>query len=208
MSWSDFYLLCFLVGFSLSVISFLAGAVHLHLPFNMHFPFHGHVGGVHAGGHSGGHSAAHGGAQSHGGSHISWFNAFTVLAFLTWFGGTGYILTKKSHLIALLSLTIAIVAGSLAASLVFKFMARLMKETGEMFDWDYRHEGAVGTVSMTIRANDTGEVIFEQHGIRRSVGARSEDGLAIEKGTEVVISRYEKGIAYVKKWDEFVDGKV
>ena len=25
----------------------------------------------------------------------------------------------------------------------------------------------------------------------------------IEKGSEVVISRYEKGIAYVKKWDEF-----
>ncbi len=131
-----------------------------------------------------------------------------MLAFLTWFGGTGYILTKKSHLVALLSLTIAIVAGSLAASLVFKFMARLMKETGEMFDWDYRHEGAVGTVSMTIRANETGEVIFEQHGIRRSAGACSEDGVAIEKGTEVVISRYEKGIAYVKKWAEFVDGKV
>ncbi len=33
MTWSDFYLLCFLVGFSLSVLSFLAGAVHIHLPF-------------------------------------------------------------------------------------------------------------------------------------------------------------------------------
>jgi hypothetical protein len=72
-----------------------------------------------------------------------------------------------------------------------------------MFDWDYRHEGAVGTVSMSIRPNGTGEVIFEQHGSRRSAGARSEDGTSIEKGSEVVISRYEKGIAYVKKWDEF-----
>ena len=41
MTWSDFYLLCFLVGFSLSVLSFLAGAVHIHLPFKMHLPFHG-----------------------------------------------------------------------------------------------------------------------------------------------------------------------
>lgn len=195
MSWSDFYLLCFLVGFSLSVISFLAGAVHLHLPFNMHFPFHGHGGGVHAG--------HHGGSGGHGG-HISWFNAFTVLAFLAWFGGTGYILTRKSHLVALVSLSIAVVAGLAAAWLVFRFMSRLMKETGEMFDWDYRHEGSVGTVSMSIRPNGTGEVIFEQHGIRRSAGARSEDGSAIDKGTEVVISRYEKGIAYVKKWDEFI----
>jgi membrane protein implicated in regulation of membrane protease activity len=196
MPWSDFYLLCFLVGFSLSVISFLAGAVHLHLPFNLHFPFHGH-GGLH-----------HGGAGGHGAGHISWFNAFTALAFLAWFGGTGYILTKKSHLVAIVSLSIAIVAGMAAAWLVFKFMARLMKETGEMFDWDYRHEGSVGTVSISIRDNGTGEVIFEQHGLRRSAGARSEDGTAIEKGSEVVISRYEKGIAYVKKWSEFIDEKV
>lgn len=196
MPWSDFYLLCFLVGFSLSVISFLAGAIHLHLPFNLHFPFHGH-GGLH-----------HGGGAGKGGGHISWFNAFTALAFLAWFGGTGYILTKKSHLVAIVSLSIAIVVGVAAAWLVFKFMASLMKETGEMFDWDYRHEGSVGTVSISIRENGTGEVIFEQHGLRRSAGARSEDGTAIEKGSEVVISRYEKGIAYVKKWNEFIDEEV
>src|SRR5664279_770427 len=126
MSWSDFYLMSFLIGFSLSVISFLAGAVHLHLPFNIHFPFHGHFGG-HGGVHAGsGHGVQHGGGHGQSGGHISWFNAFTALAFLTWFGGTGYILTKKSHLIAFLSMAIAVVACLLAASLVFKFMARLM----------------------------------------------------------------------------------
>lgn len=198
MSWSDLYLVCFLVGFSLSVISFLAGAVHLHLPFKMHFPFHGahHVG--RAVGHHGG-----GGASGKGFAHLSWFNAFTVMAFLAWFGGTGYILTRKSHLEAFVSLTIAMASGLFAGWVVFRLMGRLMKESGEMFDWDYRHEGAVGTVSISIRSNDTGEVIFEQHGVRRSAGARSEDGAAIEKGSEVVISRYEKGIAYVRKWDEF-----
>lgn len=208
MSWSEFYLLCFLIGFTLSVISFLAGAVDLHLPFNMHFPFHGHVG-SHVLGHGGAHGIHHGGSGSgQGSSHLSLFNAFTVLAFLTWFGGTGYILTKKSHLVAFASLSIAIASGVVAGWLVFKFMGRLMKETGEMFDWDYRHEGAVGTVSMTIHPTGTGEVIFIQHGIRRSVGARTEDGTAIEKGAEVVICRYEKGIAYVKKWDEFVGEKI
>ncbi len=198
MSWSDFYLICFLVGFSLSVISFLAGAVHLHLPFKMHFPFHG----AHHVGHPVGHHAATA-TSGKGSAHLSWFNAFTIMAFLAWFGGTGYILTRKSHLVALASLTIATASGLFAAWIVLKLMSRLMRETGEMFDWDYRHEGAIGTVSMTIRTDGTGEVIFEQNGIRRSAGARSEDGAAIEKGSEVVISRYEKGIAYVKKWDEF-----
>jgi hypothetical protein len=198
MSWSDFYLICFLVGFSLSVISFLAGAAHLHLPFKLHFPFHG----AHQVGHPMGHHAAST-VSGKGSAHMSWFNAFTMMAFLAWFGGTGYILTRESHLVALVSLGIATAAGLFAAWVVFKVMARLMKETGEMFDWDYRHEGAVGTVSIGIRPDATGEVIFEQHGIRRSAGARSEDGTAIEKGSEVVISRYEKGIAYVTKWEEF-----
>ena len=47
------------------------------------------------------------------------------MAFLAWFGGTGYILTKKSHLDGAVSLSIAIVAGLLAAWLVFRFMTRL-----------------------------------------------------------------------------------
>jgi hypothetical protein len=189
MSWSDFYLLCFLIGFSLSAFSFLAGAVHLHLPFRIHMPFHVHH---------------HGGAVAKGGAHLSWFNASTVLAFLAWFGGTGYILTKHSRLVALTSLAIAVVAGLIGGWIVFHFMAKLLNNTEEqMNEWDYRHEGSVGTVSMSIRTDGTGEVIFEQHGVRRSLGARSEDGSAIEKGAEVVISRYEKGIAYVKRWEEF-----
>jgi hypothetical protein len=189
MSWSDFYLLCFLIGFSLSAFSFLAGAVHLHLPFRIHMPFHVHH---------------HGGAVAKGGAHLSWFNASTVLAFLAWFGGTGYILTKHSRLVALTSLAIAVVAGLIGGWIVFRFMAKLLNNTEEqMNEWDYRHEGSVGTVSMSIRTDGTGEVIFEQHGVRRSLGARSEDGSAIEKGAEVVISRYEKGIAYVKRWEEF-----
>ena len=29
------------------------------------------------------------------------------------------------------------------------------------------------------------------------------DGSAIAKGSEVIVTRYEKGIAYVRRWDEF-----
>jgi membrane protein implicated in regulation of membrane protease activity len=208
MSWSDFYLLCFLVGFSLSVLSFLAGAVNVRLPFHIHLPFHG---AHHAGGISGGHGhggvslkAAAGGksASSHG--DMSWFNASTILAFLAWFGGVGYILTKHSHLVGLSILGFAMLGGLFAGMVVFQFMARLVKATNTaMLDWDYRVEGTVGTVSMAIRENGTGEVIFEQNGARKSTGARSEDGTSLPKGTEVVIARYEDGIAYVKRWDEF-----
>ena len=67
-----------------------------------------------------------------------------------------------------------------------------------------RVEGALAVVSMTIRENGTGEIIFPLGGARRCSGARTADGKAIEKGAEVVIEKYEKGIAYVKRWEEFV----
>jgi hypothetical protein len=192
MTWSDFYLLCFLVGFSLSVVSFLAGAVHIHLPLKWHLPFH-------VGAHHGGHvSTPKGGAQ------LSWFNASTVLAFLAWFGGTGYLLTKHSRLVGLLILSVSTLTGLVAGWSVFRFMLKLVSsEDLPMTSDERRIEGAVGTVSMPIREGGTGEIIFPIGGVRRCAGARSEDGKPIERGAEVVIARYEKGIAYVKRWDEF-----
>lgn len=220
MTWSDLYLGCFLVGFTLSVLSFLAGALHIHLPFKLHFPFHGAGhGAAHFGGH--GHVGHIGATSAHGvthgashaspagaksgsrGGHLSWFNAMNAMAFLAWFGGVGYILTTHSHLVALAAFAVAMLAGLFAGWVVFRFTAHLMRDSlGEMYDWDYRLEGVVGTVSMPIRERGTGEVIFERDGARRSVSARCESG-AITKDREVVIERYEDGIAYVRPWEEF-----
>jgi len=44
MTWANFYLICFAVGFALSLLSFLSGSLRWHLP---HFP-HGHVSLPHA----------------------------------------------------------------------------------------------------------------------------------------------------------------
>jgi membrane protein implicated in regulation of membrane protease activity len=190
MTWSDFYLFCFIVGFALSALSFIAGAVHIHLPFRLHLPFHS------------GHHEVSGGLG--GGLQISWFNASTAMAFLAWFGGTGYLLTRHSHLLAAASLSIAILSGLFAGWVVFKFMVKLV-QTGDapMSSEDRRVEGALGTISMPIRESGTGEIIFSVGGARRCAAARSGDGKPIEKGAEVVIERYDRGIAYVKRWEEF-----
>jgi membrane protein implicated in regulation of membrane protease activity len=198
MSWSEFYLVCFIVAFALMVLSFVMGAAHFHLPFHIHLPFFD--------GHGlGGDSGGAGDGGTHSGSEISWLNASTVLAFLAWFGGTGYLLTRHSHLVALASLGISTLSGLFAGWVVLKFMVKLMKSSdGPLKNEDYRVEGSVGTLSMPIHENGTGEIIFSLAGTRRCAGARSSDGKTVEKGAEVVIERYEKGIAYVKKWEEFV----
>jgi membrane protein implicated in regulation of membrane protease activity len=198
MTWSDFYLFCFLVGFAFSVLTFVAGAVHIHLPFRLHLPAHG---GHHG---TGGHGVAAKGLAGHTGTHVSWFNASTAMAFLAWFGGAGYILTRASHLVAAASLFLAAIAGLAAGVIVYRFMLKLTRAgDSQMFDADYRIEGCVGTLSMPIREQGTGEVIFSLGGVRRCAGARSEAGEPVEKGAEVVIERYEKGIAYVKRWEDF-----
>jgi hypothetical protein len=195
MTWSDFYLLCFIVGFALSALSFVAGAVHIHLPFKMHLPFHG----AH---HAGGAGGMRGSLK--GGSDISWLNASTLLAFLAWFGGTGYLLTRHSHLFALMILGISTVVGMIAGWMIFRFMVKLMQAAdAPLSNDDHRIEGSLGTISMSIRENGTGEIIFSLAGVRRCAGARTEDGRPIERGVEVVIERYDQGIAYVKRWEEF-----
>jgi hypothetical protein len=192
VSWSDVYLFCFLVGTTLSVLSFLAGVTHVNLPFKIHM--HVHLPHLHA--H---HGASHG-----GGPHMSWFNATTVLAFLAWFGGVGYLMTKYSHVETFLIVAIAMVAGMFAGWVMLRFLVKLVGPSEPLRESDRRIIGALGTVSMNIHEDGMGEIIYPLGGSRRCSGARSSDGGAIAKGTEVVIERYEKGIAYVKKWDELM----
>jgi hypothetical protein len=62
----------------------------------------------------------------------------------------------------------------------------------------------LGRVGHSIRAGGTGELIYSHGGTRHSCGARSADGSAIENGAEVVVTAYDRGIAYVRRWDDLV----
>ena len=189
MTWADFYLLCFVVGFALSLISVLGGFFHLPHVHHGHLHFgHGHV---------------HG-----GGARVSPFNFSSFTAFLVWFGGIGYLLTKFSGLWLGLALLIASASGVIAASLVFLFFAKvLLADEAELDPADYDMVGVLGRVSSRIRESGTGEISFSQAGARRSAAARTEDGTAIEKDAEVIVTRYDKGIAYVRRWEDLTGSK-
>jgi len=208
MTWSDFYLICFAVGFLLSAISFIGGGLrwHLHLPHLPHGGGHIPVG---AGGHApAAHAPAVGqpgqvGAKAGRGADVSPFNFITLTAFLAWFGGTGFLITRFSSIWFALGLVIAVGAGLVGAAIVFLFMSRVLVHPEENMDAaDYEMVGVLGRLSLPIREGGTGEIIYSQAGTRRTCGARSEDGTAMEKGVEVVVTRYEKGIAYVRRWEE------
>jgi len=196
MTWSMFYLSCFLIGVSLSFLSFVGGSFrlpHLHL----------HVPHVHAG-HIGG--GAHAGAGQ--GAEFPFFNFATLTAFLAWFGGMGYLLTTYSTLIVAVVMTIAIATGLVGSTMVFLFVVKLLLRHDHPLDpADYDRVGVLARISSPIRAGGTGEIIFSQAGTRQTCGARSDGGEALPRGTEVVVTRYERGLAYVRRWDEMASAK-
>jgi membrane protein implicated in regulation of membrane protease activity len=189
MNWEIFYLVCFVVGFAFTGISFLTGTLHLHLPGQGHF----HVG----------HGAAHHG--SHGGG-FGFFNPLSLAIFLAWFGGTGYLLVHLRHVWVLAGLAISTVAGLVGAGIVIVIATRyFMAHESSLDPMDFEMVGVLGRVSGTIRSRGTGEIIFEQEGARKACPARSEDQQEVRRGEEVVVTRFDEGVAYVRRWSEMAE---
>lgn len=199
MTWSDFYLICFAVGFLFSFVSFIAGGLNLHGHWPHVHGLHFDPGHIHAAHGAGGNGVT---GQGHG-QAVSPFNFFTIAIFLAWFGGTGYLLTRFSTLMFAAGLLVSTLVGLVGASIVFVFLARvLMTPEADMNPADYEMVGIVGRVSSPLRPEGTGEILYSQVGTRRACPARSEGNVAIERDAEVVVTRYEKGIAYVRRWEE------
>ena len=189
MNWELFYLVCFVIGFAFTAISFLGGALHVHLPGHSHFHF----------GHGAGHHAGQG-------SGFGFLNPLSLAIFLAWFGGTGYLLVHLRHVWAFAGLVLSTLAGLTGAGLVFLFVAKfLMKRDFTLDPDDFDMVGVLGKVSGTIRSGGTGEIIFEQVGVRRACAARGESTEDIQRGEEVVVTRYENGVAYVRRWNELAE---
>lgn len=185
-----YFLVLFLTGVALAVLSVLAGLGHIgfHMPHvhTTHLP-NLHLGGTHTG-------------------DIAPVNATTITAFLAWFGGLGYILASSTPLSALLVVPLAALAGAFGASLVALFLIRVLLpgQTPVLRPEDYRIEGTLGRLTVPIGPGGTGEVVYDKRGVTRSNGARSADGTPSPRGTEVVILRYERGMAYVEPLDQLL----
>jgi hypothetical protein len=205
-------LLVFLVSMGFTFVSFALGIGslphlsdgHLHAGPAHHVDFHFGHGGGHGVPHNVHVDAGHGDGLN---DSLSPFNMATILAFVTWFSGTGYLLTQFFGLGGLLATAIAGAVGLVGAGIVFFVLARLLLpgQSPYLRSEDFEMEGTVGRIAAAIRPGATGELIYTRRGARHVASARSVNGEAIERGAEVVVVRHERGIAYVQPFSEFVE---
>ena len=180
------FVVCFIAGLGLSVVSFVSGLEHVNVFDSI---FHGH---------RVLHLPRLGRASR---SRSSFLNAAAITAFLTWFGGGGLLLERLTPFSLPLIGTGAAVIGASGAALINSVIQALARR--ESVAASLSMTGVIAKTVVAIREGDgTGEIVFTHAGTRRVAGARSESGRAIPKGTEVVVTRYEKGIAYVALWGE------
>ena len=183
------FVVCFIAGLGLSVVSFVSGLEHVNV-FDRVFA------------HRALQLRPH--AHPHGGRRASMVNAAAITAFLTWFGGGGLLIERLTPWSRELIVAGAIVIGAVGASVINSVIGRLSKD--ETSAEPLSMLGIIAKTVVPIREGDgTGEIVFRHAGTRRVCGARSEGGRAIAKGTEVVVTRYEKGIAYVTTWDDALE---
>ena len=188
MNWPQIFLGCFVIGFVLSAMSFSLGAMHAH--FHIHAPWGHHVHG----------NLFHGDVHAQA---VGPINLATVTAFLAWFGGTGFLLNQQFGWLLVPTLVGATLLGLVGSSIVFWMMAHVLWSPREnMQRADFHMVGVLGRLTQPIRAGGFGELVYSHGGARKSCGAKSADGSAIEKGAEVVVTGYERGIASVRRWTD------
>lgn len=213
------YLICFLVGVGFSALSLVSMFGH---GFHHHGHGHGHIGHGHGDAHVGhghGHATHHAPAHHHAtngavaraeqlASDLSEastplllrVNIAALVNFLACFGGVGLLATQWIG--PYFAAAIAGAAGVAGSALINRIIGAFAGHETPLEAVSM--PGTLANVTMPIRdGGGTGEIVYAIEGTRRCSGARSHDGRAVDKGTEVVILRYEKGIAYVSSLDDF-----
>ena len=213
------FIACFLFGLLFFIGTILLGNLG-------HADHAGHIGhtdlghATHIGGHDVSHvshapvHSAHGqhsttaDQQSNHFSIAPYMNPTTIALFLLGFGFFGYVSHNTVQFVLPLTLVLAALGGLVVAALLLFLVGRLFGDSeGATIQDVSDRTGLLGKVSISIRENNIGEIIYvSPGGMRKSIPARSVSGQSIESGQEVVVVNYQRGngIAEVDTWEHFM----
>jgi hypothetical protein len=127
-------------------------------------------------------------------------NMPTMMAFITWFGGIGYLLRNSLLFNGYIAAILALIGGLAGGMVMFALLARVLwpMMTKPLEPADFSLPGTAARVTSGIRSGGVGEIVYSKNGIRFTAGAKSLDSEPLARGSEVVIVSYERGLAYVR----------
>ncbi len=219
------FIACFLFGLLFFIGTILLGNLgHGHVGHVGHTGHVGHIAhtGVHAPAHVAGHNVvAHPASNTAGGQHSAqssqqgnnslvgeFLNPTSIALFLLGFGFFGYVSHNTAGFVLPLTLLLAAIGGLVVAALLLLLVSRLFGDSEGATVQDVSDRlGLLGKVSISIREDNIGEIIYvSPGGMRKSIPARSVSGQSIERGEEVVVVNYQRGngIAEVDTWEHFM----
>ncbi|HET8523913.1 MAG TPA: hypothetical protein VFL82_11795 [Thermomicrobiales bacterium] len=131
-------------------------------------------------------------------------NLSTVLAFLTWFGGIAYLVRNGLGWMAVFALPIGMIGGLIGAYAIYQALKRLRAGERMMDSESVRIEGTIARVTSSIRAGGVGEIVYKLGDSWQVAAARANDGVAIPRDTQVVITGRIGGMNTVETWESFL----
>ena len=123
-------------------------------------------------------------------------------AFLTFFGLTGYLLSRYTVLGPVAQIVLASVAGALGITAVLALIRAWAVPSArrEVVDERFVLMGHLARVTSPIAEDAPGEIAYEVEGVEYTAQAVTINGETVPEGSEVVIERVEGGYAYVEAW--------
>lgn len=129
----------------------------------------------------------------------------TILGFLTWFGGVAYLVRNGFSGFVGISLLAGALAGLAGAYVIFWLLKQVhSRQSGLLLAGDDYMPGTIGRVTSSIRVGGTGEIVYERRGVRQVSAARSLRGVAIPRGSQIVVVSHHAGIAEVDLWSTYI----
>lgn len=144
------------------------------------------------------------GGESDGFFH-GMFNISAILAFITWFGGVGYVVRNGLGLWSWLAILLGLIGGFIGAAVVTWFFVKVLRTGSQgMNPADWEMIGVIGRVSSSIRPRGFGEIVYEQNGSRHLATARTLGDSPIDRNVDVVVLKFERGVAIVEPFDDLI----
>lgn len=181
------------IGIIYAVIILIGGALHdIHIPGLD----------IHIAGHEIGHAhvdVSPGASVDHPSVKIPSLSPITVASFVTAFGAFGLISLGLFDATRQVSLAWAVIGGLIIAIIAhFAFGFFLIAPQGSSDVQFHDIVGAVGEVITPIPADSVGEIAFVAQGGRITYTAKSATGVAIARGSTVLIENVIGGVAVVR----------